>query len=75
MAALFALGVMSLTWMALVASLVALQKLSRRPLVARAATAGVLVALAAGMLVAPDDIPGLVVPGAHDTMHAMPAME
>jgi predicted metal-binding membrane protein len=75
MAALFALGVMSLTWMALVASLVALQKLSRRPLVARAATTGVLVALAAGMLVAPDDVPGLVVPGAHDAMHAMPTME
>jgi hypothetical protein len=66
---------MSLTWMALVASVVALQKLSRRPHVARAVTAGVLMALVAGMLIAPDAVPGFVVPGAHDTMHAMPAME
>jgi predicted metal-binding membrane protein len=73
MAALFALGVMSLTWMALVAVLVALEKTSRRPVAARLATAAVLVALAVGVLAAPANVPGLVVPGS-SAMHAMKAM-
>jgi predicted metal-binding membrane protein len=71
MAALFALGVMSLGWMALIAGLVAIQKLSPTPTAARAVTAGVLVVLALGLLVAPGLVPGLVVPGRHSAMHAM----
>jgi predicted metal-binding membrane protein len=73
MAALFALGVMSLTWMALVAALVALEKASPWPFAARLATATVLAVLAAGILVAPHEILGLAVPGSGG-MHAMRAM-
>lgn len=74
MAGLFALGVMSLTWMALVAALVALEKLGPASRAATLATATVLVVLTAGILVAPHDVPGLVVPGSHGAMHAMHAM-
>jgi predicted metal-binding membrane protein len=73
MAALFALGVMSLTWMALVTVLVALEKAGPWPLAARLATAAVLVALGAGILAAPHEVPGLVLPGSQ-AMHAMKAM-
>jgi predicted metal-binding membrane protein len=73
MAALFALGVMSLTWMGVVAALIALEKLGPWPLASRLVVAGVAVALAVGMLVAPHDVPGLVVPGT-GAMGAMNAM-
>jgi predicted metal-binding membrane protein len=73
MAALFALGAMSLTWMALVAVMVALEKTAPRPFAARLATAIVLAALAVGVLAVPDQVPGLVVPGSGG-MHAMKAM-
>jgi predicted metal-binding membrane protein len=73
MAALFALGVMSLTWMALIAVLVAFEKTGPRPFAAKLATAGVLAALAAGVLAAPQQVPGLVVPGSGG-MHAMKTM-
>jgi predicted metal-binding membrane protein len=75
MAALFALGVMSLTWMALTAGLIALEKALpwRRP--ATWSTAAVLVALAAGLLADPHSVPGLVVPGgAHASAHTMSQM-
>jgi predicted metal-binding membrane protein len=71
MAALFALGVMSIAWMALIAVLVTIQKLSPTPTVPAALTAGVLAALASGLRVAPGLVPGLVVPGGHAAMHAM----
>ena len=75
MAALFALGVMSVAWMALVAALIALEKtLPWR----RAVTWGIavlLLVLAVGLVAAPDSVPGLVVPGgAHGDTHAMKAM-
>jgi predicted metal-binding membrane protein len=73
MAALFALGVMSLTWMALIAALVALEKMVPWRRAAIGATAGVLIALAVGILVAPHELPGFVVPGSPTTMHAMKA--
>ena len=74
MAALFALGVMSLTWMALVAVLVIVEKLSTRPRLATALTAGVLALLAVGVLAAPHAVPGLVVPAGHATPPSMRAM-
>jgi predicted metal-binding membrane protein len=73
MAALFALGVMSLTWMVLIAGLVALEKTGPRMLAAKLATAAVLATLALGILAAPQSVPGLVVPGSAP-MHAMKAM-
>jgi predicted metal-binding membrane protein len=63
MATLFALGVMSLTWMALIASLVAFEKTGPWPRAAKLATACVLAVLAAGVLAVPGHVPGLVVPG------------
>jgi predicted metal-binding membrane protein len=73
MAGLFALGVMSVTWMGLMAGLVALEKAGPWPRAARAATALVLAGLAIGILAAPHDVPGLVVPGSSGA-HAMMKM-
>jgi predicted metal-binding membrane protein len=74
MAALFALGVMSLTWMALIAALVALEKIGPWGRTANVATAGVLAVLAVAILAVPHDVPGFVVPGTSGSMHAMKAM-
>jgi predicted metal-binding membrane protein len=74
MAALFALGVMSITWMVLIALLVALEKVGPWQRPGRAVTATVLVALAAGIVIAPGHVPGLVVPGSSGAMHAMSSM-
>ena len=74
MAALFALGVMSLVWMGLVAVLVAAEKLGPSPRGARLATATVLIALAAVILTAPHELPGFVVPGSPTSPHMMKAM-
>ncbi len=74
MAALFALGVMSLTWMALIAVLVALEKVGPWAHGAKMATAGLLLVLAVAILARPHAIPGFVVPGSFSSMHAMRAM-
>jgi predicted metal-binding membrane protein len=73
MAALFALGVMSLAWMAFVAALIALEKVLPWK---RATTYGVgliLLALAILLVAAPESIPGLTVPGDAGAMPAMGA--
>jgi predicted metal-binding membrane protein len=68
MAALFALGVMSLVWMAVVAALIALEKtLPSRPVVTYG-TAALLGALAVLLVAAPDAIPALTVPGSGPMM-------
>jgi predicted metal-binding membrane protein len=74
MAALFALGVMSLAWMGLIAVLVALEKIGPSARGARLATAAVLVVLAAAILTVPHDVPGFVVPGSPAAPHVMKAM-
>jgi predicted metal-binding membrane protein len=74
MAALFALGVMSLAWMGFVAALIALEKTVPWDRAVTWGTAAVLLALAIAVLAAPHDVPGLVVPGSHSAMHAMNAM-
>jgi predicted metal-binding membrane protein len=74
MAALFALGVMSLTWMALIAALVALEKLGPRGRATKHATAGVLVLLALAILSLPHELPGFVVPSPAGSMHTMLAI-
>ena len=60
MAALFALGAMSLTWMALVTVLVAGERTLPRP--ARLGVAAVLVALGLWVALAPGAVPALTVP-------------
>ncbi len=74
MAALVALGVMSLTWMGLIAVLVALEKVGPWAHGARLATAGMLVVLAAAVLAVPHEVPGFVVPGSPSSPHMMKAM-
>jgi predicted metal-binding membrane protein len=62
MASLFALGVMSVTWMVVVAALIALEKTLPWHRVASYGTAAVLLALGVLLLVAPSAIPGLSTP-------------
>ncbi len=62
MASLFALGVMSLAWMAVVAALIALEKTVAWGRAVTYVTAVFLVALGIALLVAPDAVPGLTIP-------------
>jgi predicted metal-binding membrane protein len=63
MASLFALGVMSIAWMALVAGLIAAEKLLPWGRAVTWGTAAVLLALAVLLMATPDAIPGLTIPG------------
>jgi predicted metal-binding membrane protein len=74
MAALFALGVMSLVWMALVAALITLEKTLPWRRVATWSTAAVLLILAVVLVVAPHAVPGLVVPNGAHNAHTMNTM-
>jgi predicted metal-binding membrane protein len=71
MAALFALGVMSLWWMALVGVLIAAERLPRVSTPGRLAAAAVFLALALGVAVSPATVPGLTIPGSPAAMKAM----
>ena len=62
MASLFALGIMSLVWMAFVAAWLAVEKLVRWQRVATYGTAAVLLALAVVLVAAPHALPGLTIP-------------
>jgi len=64
MASLFALGVMSVVWMGIVAGLIAFEKLIPSRRAATYGTTMVLLALGALMLIAPDLLPALTIPGA-----------
>jgi predicted metal-binding membrane protein len=68
MAALFAVGVMSLGWMALIAAFIAGEKLLPWPAVARRTVAVLLLALGLGVALVPGDVPGFAAPdaGMHD---------
>jgi len=74
MAALFALGLMSLTWMILIAALIAIEKLLPSKLLANRSVAIVLLILALGVMLAPRDMPGLTVPGSPAAAPAMHSM-
>jgi predicted metal-binding membrane protein len=63
MAALFALGVMSLAWMSVIGALIAIEKLLPWRRVAVGVTTAVLLVLAAGVAFAPEHVPGLTTPG------------
>jgi len=62
MAALFAVGLMSLGWMALVTAFIAGEKLLPRPAVARRALAVMLLALGLGVAFVPAHVPGFNAP-------------
>jgi predicted metal-binding membrane protein len=68
MAALFALGVMSLAWMAVIGALIAIEKLLPWRRFGVGATTAVLLTLAAGVAFAPEHVPGLTLPGHGMTM-------
>jgi predicted metal-binding membrane protein len=74
MAALFALGAMSVWWMAVVAVLIGIERLPRDPTPGRLAGAAVFFALALGVAIAPGRVPGLTVPGSPQAMRAMHSM-
>jgi predicted metal-binding membrane protein len=73
MASLFALGVMSIAWMAFIAALIAVEKTLPWRRVATYGTAAILLALAVLLLAAPDAVPVLSEPAAGG-MQAMPSM-
>jgi predicted metal-binding membrane protein len=74
MAALFALGVMSVAWMALVGGLIAVEKLLPWKALANRAVATTLLVLGLAIMITPAHVPGLTVPhdpAAHDAMTLM----
>jgi predicted metal-binding membrane protein len=71
MAALFALGVMSIAWMAFVAALIAAERLLPWKTPAVRAVAVVLAVLGLAVAFAPEKVPGLTIPGSPDAMPAM----
>ena len=75
MAALFALGVMSLGWMAFIAALIAIEKLLPWKLVANRGIAVLLAVLGVAVVTAPDHVPGLTVPGSAQATSSMDAMK
>ena len=62
MAALFALGVMSISWMVLIAVLIASEKLLPWKVIPSGATAFLLVVLGVAVMFFPDQVPGLTIP-------------
>jgi len=73
MLSLFALGVMSIAWMAFVAGLIAFEKLIPWRRAAIYGTASVLLVLGVLLLAAPGALPGLTIPGS-DSMSQMSDM-
>ncbi len=75
MAALFALGVMSVGWMAFVAALIATEKLLPWKRIANRGIAVLLLVLGLAVAFVPDDVPGLTLPDSPEAARAMEAME
>jgi predicted metal-binding membrane protein len=63
MASFFALGIMSVVWMAVVAGLIAIEMTLPWRRVALCGTTAVLLVLGVLLLAAPDAVPGLTIPG------------
>jgi len=70
MAALFALGIMSVGWMALVAALIAIEKLLPWRTVVVRTVAVLLAVLGIAVAFTPENVPGLTIPGS-DSMGTM----
>jgi predicted metal-binding membrane protein len=68
MASLFALGVMSIAWMALVAGLIAVEKLLPWRRVATYGVAALLLVLGLLLLISPDSLAGLTIPSSGGMM-------
>jgi len=74
MASLFALGVMSLGWMAFIAALIAVEKLLPWRELANRGIALLLLVLGVSIAFVPESVPGLTVPGSAAAVRAMKAM-
>ena len=74
MAALFALGVMSIGWMVLIAALIALEKLLPWKAVANRSVAVLLLVLGLAVAFVPDKVPGLTLPDSPAAARAMDSM-
>jgi predicted metal-binding membrane protein len=66
MLALFALGVMSVVWMAFIAIVIAVEKIAPWRSPVTYGTAALLVGLGVLVFVAPTAVPGLTIPGMQD---------
>ena len=74
MAALFALGVMSVGWMVFVAALIAIEKLLPWRVLANRGIAVLLLVLGLAVAFVPEDVPGLVLPDSPEAARAMDSM-
>jgi predicted metal-binding membrane protein len=74
MAALFALGVMSLGWMVFIAALIAIEKLLPWKAVANRGIALTLLVLGLAVALTPGSVPGLTLPNSAEAHQAMKAM-
>jgi predicted metal-binding membrane protein len=74
MAALFALGLMSIPWMIVVAAAIAAEKLLPWPRATNRLIATGLATLGIAVIASPGDVPGLVVPGSAQARQAMQTM-
>ncbi len=75
MAALFALGSMSLIWMAVITAVITAQKLLPWAAATLVASVPLLAVLAIGLALAPSSVPGLTIPGGAAAIRAMRAMD
>ena len=71
MASLFALGVMSIAWMAFAAALIAAEKTLPWGRAVTYGTAAILLVLGVVLIVAPDALPGLTIPSQGGSMNSM----
>ncbi len=71
MAALFALGAMSVGWMALISALIAAERLLPWRVLISTGVASLLAAVAIGLATAPSQVPLLTIPGRPTAMRAM----
>jgi predicted metal-binding membrane protein len=74
MAALFALGVMSIGWMVFVAALIAIEKLLPWRILANRGIAVLLLVLGLAVAFVPDNVPGLTLPDSAQASQAMDSM-
>jgi predicted metal-binding membrane protein len=74
MAALFALGVMSIGWMVFIAALIAIEKLLPWKAVANRGIAVLLVALGLAVAFSAENVPGLTLPNSPEAPRAMDSM-
>jgi predicted metal-binding membrane protein len=74
MAALFALGLMSITWMVVIAAVIAAEKLLPAPATTNRVIAAGLAAVGLAVMTSPQNMPGLVLPDSAQARHAMQAI-